>query len=525
MFSCQPFCRWTVTAKVAKQQKSPISILWFKRDLRLRDHAALAAAIRADYPVLFCYFYEPTLLASAESDLRHERFVAQSLQDLNRQLAVYNARIHIFHQEVLPAFAKLNQHFQIKNIFSHQETGLKCTFDRDRAVRQFCRENGIHWQEFAQDGIRRGASNRVGWQKGVQEAWASAVVEPDLSALRSVVLPESLRLSLAGQPLPDQFYTPDENFQPGGETYAWRYLQGFVTQRARNYSRHLSKPALSRKSCSRLSPYIAWGNLSVRQIMQLSERHKKHPALDFHLRNFQSRLWWRSHYIQKLESMWQLEFEAINPALRDIDRTLDERFDAWAQGRTGFPMVDASMRCLRATGWINFRMRAMLATFVTFTLWQDWRAAASHLAQLFTDFEPGIHFAQFQMQAGLTGYHPMRIFNPIIQAEQHDGEGDFARRWIPELEQVPAPQIYRPWQMTKMEQIFYNCRVGEDYPTPVVDYDQATQVARERYWRFRQRPEVQAALPAIWERLCIPKDIRRYREQGYNFAAGEENRL
>jgi len=510
---------------VTEQTTTPINVLWFKRDLRLRDHPALATAIDGGLPLLLCFFYEPSLLKSPESDKRHWRFVQQSLQDMQQMLAKYDASLYIFHAEVLPAFAKLNRHFQIKNIFSHQETGTKITFDRDIAIRRFCRQNNIQWQEIPQDGIRRGAKNRIGWQQGVQQALEAPPCEPDLPALHSVNLPQPLRQELRGALLPEDFQVPNENFQPGGEAFAWRYLQGFVEQRARQYSRHLSKPSLSRKSCSRLSPYIAWGNLSVRQIFQRIEPYKQHRDLQFHLRNFQSRLWWRSHYIQKLESMWQLEFEAINPALRDLDRTLDERFEAWAGGRTGFPMVDASMRCLQATGWINFRMRAMLATFVTFTLWQDWRAAALHLARLFTDFEPGIHYAQFQMQAGLTGYHPMRIFNPIIQSERHDADGAFVRRWLPELHLVPAPQIYRPWRMTKMEQAFYQCTIGEDYPAPIVDYEEATRTAKAHYWQFRQRPEVQEALPDIWQRLCMPKDIGRYRKQGYNTASEQEKQL
>lgn len=506
-------------------EKTKINIVWLKRDLRLRDHAPLATAISARLPMLIMYCFEPSLLKSSESDDRHERFVYQSLQDLQQQLRPYNTDLLICHGEVVAVLEQLRDHFQIQNLYAHQETGNKITFDRDIKVKYFCQKNQIIWIETPPDGIIRGAKNRQGWLEGFENYIRSANIEPDLFAMQNVKLPAALRQQLQGKDLPRAFTISDKNFQPGGETYAWRYLHSFFAERVQNYSKHLSKPQLSRKSCSRLSPYITWGNLSARQIYQFAEQYKQSSQLQFHIKNFQSRLWWRSHYIQKLESMWQLEFEPINPGLQGIDRKLDERFEAWATGSTGFPMVDASMRCLQATGWINFRMRAMLATFVTFTLWQDWRAAALHLARLFTDFEPGIHYAQFQMQAGLTGYHPMRIYNPIIQAEQHDSDGDFVRRWIPALERLPAPQIYRPWQMTEMEQVFYACKIGEDYPAPIVDHDQATRIAKHRYWEFRQQPAVQAALPAIWERLCIPKDIERYRAQGYHSSAEHEHPL
>ncbi len=493
--------------------KPSINLIWLKRDLRLRDHAPLAAAALARLPVLIAYWFEPNLLQSPESDVRHWRFVQESLSDLRAQLAKRRIPLYVFHAEVLPVLQQLSDHFTIQNIFSHQETGTKLTFDRDLAVRQFCRAQGIRWVEFGQDGVRRGAKNREGWQEYFEQTVKAPIVEVNWSQFQPCPLPESLWQACCGPELPTAYNIPNANFQPGGETYAWRYLQSFLAERASSYSRHLSKPQLSRKSCSRLSPYLAWGNLSMRQIYQLAESRAQQPGFDFNLRNFQSRLWWRSHYIQKLESWWQLEFEPINAGLQAIDRTLDERFEAWAAGRTGFPMVDASMRCLEATGWLNFRMRAMLATFVAFALWQDWRAAALHLARYFLDFEPGIHYAQFQMQAGLTGYHPLRIFNPIVQAQRHDPDGSFVRQWLPELRHVPAPQIYAPWYMTSLEQSFYQCRIGVDYPEPIVNYETAIRTVKERYWAFRQRPEVQRCLPEIWERLCIPKDVEQYRRR------------
>jgi deoxyribodipyrimidine photo-lyase len=316
---------------------------------------------------------------------------------------------------------------------------------------------------------------------------------------------------MAGPPLPEVLKQPDPAFQPGGETPARRYLQGFLEERSENYARHLSKPQLSRRSCSRLSPYLAYGNLSPREVWQWAERYKRRPGLARPLAFFQDRLWWRSHYMQKLESEWQIEERAINPALNEIDRGYDEAlFRAWAEGRTGFPIVDAAMRCLHANGWLNFRLRATLATFVTFTLWQDWKAAAVHLARLFLDFEPGIHYGQFQMQAGLSGYHPLRIFNPLLQTEQHDPDGAFIHRYVPELRTVPAPLLAAPWTMTRLEQQLYHCRIGIDYPAPIVDYEAATRRARDRYWAFRQQPAVREYLPKLWQRHCLPQNIEKY---------------
>lgn len=494
-----------------------ISLVWFKRDLRTQDHAPLAAAVAAGRPLIGLFFFEPSLAQAPEYAPRHWRFQLEAVQELQATLKARGLPLFVLHQEVLPVLQALASQYHLAGLYSHQETGLKITFDRDRAVQAFCRTAGIPWWEFPQDGVIRGLRGREHWQQQWDEYLQQPLVQPDWSAARGLELSSNWLASWSGPPLPEADWQSNPLQQKGGESLGGRYLQSFLAERAQNFSRHLSKPLESRRSCSRLSPYLAWGNLSARQVYQAVQAYREHPNLQQPLDNFLSRLWWRSHYIQKLETEWQIEFEPINRGLADLDRGAHPAwFAAWASGHTGYPLVDASMRCLAATGWVNFRMRAMLATFVTFTLWQDWRQAAQHLARLFLDFEPGIHYAQFQMQAGLTGYHPLRIFNPLVNATRHDPAGTFVRQWVPELASVPAPQILQPWRMTSLEQGFYGCRLGLDYPLPVVDYDAATRQHKERYWTLRQRPEVQQHLPAIWARHCLPHNAAAYQEMAHN---------
>jgi deoxyribodipyrimidine photo-lyase len=192
--------------------------------------------------------------------------------------------------------------------------------------------------------------------------------------------------------------------------------------------------------------------------------------------------------MQKLEDEPEIEFRnfaRVYDGLRE-DEFNDAHFTAWCSGRTGYPMVDACMRSLVSTGWLNFRMRAMLVSFASNHLWLHWRQTGLFLARQFLDFEPGIHWSQMQMQSGTTGINTLRIYSPTKQALDHDPQGVFIRHWVPELASVPLPYLAEPWKMDSDVQRASGCIIDADYPAPIVNDKAATKAAKDRLYGLRK---------------------------------------
>ena len=456
-----------------------INLVWFKKDLRIYDNEALSEALKTGN-VIPIFVIEPALWKLPDHSSRQWEFVQECLIDLKNSLHDIGLKLIIRVGNVQDVIKEFMKKFQVKSIYSHEETGNEWTFKRDEDLRRFTKDKNINWYEYKQFGVFRGLKIRKKWSQKWEHHMSQELINYPKKVNYSIDipshnLPSSKSLNLNVDHCSHRI--------KGGRKQGLNRLNKFLKYKIDNYQYSLSSPLTAFDGCSRLSPYLTWGCLSIREVVQAVRKTKKKGS-----RVIDSRLHWHCHFIQKLESEPELENHEYHPQMSGIRESNKIFLDAWNQGLTGIPFIDACMRCLNNHGWINFRMRAMLMSFSSYQLWLPWQESGLCLARKFIDYEPGIHWTQCQMQSGTTGINTLRIYNPIKQGYDHDPEGIFIRTWVKELEDLPRRFVHEPWKIDLFRQYDSSFVLGKNYPLPIVDPITSSKTARERLKKIRNKP-------------------------------------
>ena len=433
------------------------SVVWFRRDLRLSDNEIVSLATASKSPVIFILTIDPWFFKQPEIGAARVMFLLESLMELDRNLKRLGAKLYILSGEsvsvVTGLLNKLTSNKIKAKLYFNRDVQVAYGLKRDVAIRQLCKSTDIELHEGQAYFLSDDPNIRNDWNKSYyayQELpqWRLPVT---INSFQATWLNELEQLQpnqlieWASELVPNLHASPLFN---GGETQAQQSLRSFLRERYHGYHWKLSQPFLAgHGATSQLSPHIAFGTISTRQVNSAAYRMKqrlKHerPEEVKTLTAFLSRLRWRDSFTQRLyffpDLIWQNQFPEFDAVYRDEPLTVEQTllFEAWKNGTTGFPMLDASMRQLAAEGWMNFRMRAQAVTMLCLVFGISWHHGARYFMQQLVDGDVAINHWQWQMQAGITNpLSPIfRIYNPSKNLLERDPKLKYVHEWLPEYQ-------------------------------------------------------------------------------------------
>jgi deoxyribodipyrimidine photo-lyase len=452
---------------------------WIRRDLRLSDNPALQAALSTAAEVLPLFVVDPNLISSPAPNRRG--FLFAGLRQLDADLQARGSRLFVRSGDPLEVMRAVLAETGAEAIFA-QADGTPYALERDRRIST---ELPLRWFDgvgiLPPDAVLKADGSAYTIYTHYRKAWMEYALPDWEPASRPLPAPERLPfvLPLDGDPVPAGILFPDF---PPGESEALRRLEAFCERGIKSYA--LKRDRLDLDGTSRLSPYLHFGMLSPRQALAAAVEARQAFLTAGEAESVKGveawigELVWREFYQAILYHFPKVRKQAFRPNLREIEwRHAPEGLAAWQEGRTGFPVVDAGMRQLRATGWMHNRARMIVASFLVKDLLIDWREGERWFLECLLDGDLAANNGGWQWTAGVgTDAAPyFRIFNPVLQGAKFDPHGDYVRRWVPELTNVPAKYIHHPWDLPEPERRTLN------YPDPIVDRTLARQRVMRAY--------------------------------------------
>lgn len=482
------------------------AIWWVRRDLRLADNQALAAALAAAGQLIPVFCLDPAILSSpgvgAEAGGR-VAFLFDGLRRLDADLRARGSRLIIRQGDPVDELARLLAESDAAAIFAEEDPW---PYGRQRDARAYGRALPLHLTAGLTIHPPEAVLKPDGRPYTVFTPFSRAWKARPLPAA-GVGLPAPDRLPslppLDGLPVPGDSGAaglPPSALFPAGEAEARRRLLAFAggdDPPIYRYGQGRDRPDLD--GTSQLSPYLRFGMLSARQAAAHAlAAIEAAPGVQARrgAETWLAELIWREFYLSIQYHFPDTEQYSFRPDLRDIAWDNDEAaFAAWCRGQTGYPIVDAAMRQLAHTGWLHNRARMIVASFLVKDLLIDWRWGERWFMRRLLDADPAANNGGWQWTAGTgTDAAPyFRIFHPVLQGKKHDPEGAYVRRWLPELARVPGRYIHAPWEMPLEVQRAAACLIGHDYPAPIIDHAWARRRALAVYAQARHAARSPAA--------------------------------
>lgn len=471
------------------------SLVWFRRDLRAFDHAALYQALSTSHAVHCVFVYDTDILRGLPRDDRRLRFIHASLASLDaglRQLGGYLIVRHGSAPEEIVALAEELGITDVHTCTDYEPSAI--ARDAQVAERLHAVGRAFHSHKdqviFEKDEVLTLAGGPFSVFTPYKNAWLKRLAaRPDTLAAYPI---DSVAHAFAPPPAagPALPALEDIGFDAGapplaaGMEGAEELFEAFVDDIA-DYGRARDFPA--EDGTSRLSAHLRFGTTSVRHLVRTAQQLMLSGAGGTGASVWLSELIWRDFYAMVLYRHPHVVERSFKPAFDavawDGDADADALFAAWCEGRTGYPLVDAAMRQLNETGFMHNRLRMVTASFLTKDLGVDWRRGERYFALRLNDYDMASNNGGWQWAAstGCDAQPWFRIFNPVTQSQRFDARGEFIRRYLPQLKQLDAKQIHAPWLVAPEALAQRGVVLGTDYPLPVVDHDKARQRTLERF--------------------------------------------
>ena len=466
----------------------PPVILWFRQDLRLHDNPALMAALETKHPIIPLYILDETPSLTLGGASRW--WLHHSLSALDQSLQATGAKLVLRRGTAKEILQQLVAQTGAQHVFwnrRYDTTGIAI----DKEIKENLLSTGINCESFNSHLLFEPWTIKNKQGKPFQvftSFWNHCLGQgkvpkplPRPQQVNGMKLPSDVLETWALLPTkPDWAHGLRESWQPG-EVAATAKLQKFLEHSMASYKDDRNFPDL--KATSRLSPHLRWGEISPKAIYyEVMRTLQGMPGEEPGGYNFLSEIGWREFSYHLLFHFPEMPTISLRPQFRDFPWREDEAlFTLWAKGLTGYPIVDAGMRELWHTGWMHNRVRMIVASFLTKDLLLPWQKGASWFWDTLVDADIANNSASWQWVSGcgVDAAPYFRAFNPVLQGEKFDPEGEYVRHWIPELKNLPNEVVHQPWKASPQILKTADVELGATYPKPIVDHDKARKIALE----------------------------------------------